>query len=106
MNEAALTKNILVTLNSHSDCKAIKVHGSQFTEAGTPDILGCWRGIMFTIEVKAAKATTPTAIQLERLNQWRQAGAVTMLMRPPLQFATLWADLLAAKDRLKKSRKS
>ena len=96
MRESTLVRNMLQTLNSYPDCKAIKVHGSEFTESGTPDIIGCWRGRMFVIEVKATKTGKPTAIQQTRLAQWRAAGAVARVMQPPLDFASLWADLLRA----------
>lgn len=48
-------------------------------EAGTPDILACWRGRMLTIECKAQEEE-PSPLQKKRLQEWSDAGAITMLV--------------------------
>jgi len=55
--------------------KVVKIHGSSFAEAGTPDLLGCLRGRCFALEVKRDEKHRATALQLMRLHQWHLAGA-------------------------------
>ena len=56
-------------------CKVIKVHGSPTMEAGTPDLIGCYRGRCFVLEVKRDEKYPATALQLRRLDEWQAAGA-------------------------------
>ncbi len=58
--------------------KAVKFHGNRFVQAGTPDILGCYKGFSFVIECKVDKNKT-TKIQDHQLNQWCLAGAYTVV---------------------------
>jgi len=54
-----------------------KSHGGGYgTVAGDPDLYGCYRGIMFQIEVKVP-GNYPTKLQRIRLREWADAGAVT-----------------------------
>lgn len=71
MRERHLQSRICDALNERPDCKALVTRG---LEAGTPDILGCYRCRMFAVEVKRDGAE-PTAIQRHRLRQWEAAGA-------------------------------
>lgn len=75
MKESTLKKNVLDYLNSLPGCKAIKIHGNAYTEAGTPDIAGCMMGRAFWIELKVP-GEEPTAIQRKRLQEWAEAGAI------------------------------
>lgn len=77
MRERDIVNKILKYLNGLHACKAIKIHGDGYTEAGTPDILGCYRSKMFAIEVKVP-GKEPTSLQYQRLYQWRDAGAEHM----------------------------
>ena len=72
--EANLVRRILRELNSWPQTRAVKLHGSAYTRAGSPDILGCQSGRLFVIEVKS-KGKTPTEIQHYELRQWELAGA-------------------------------
>lgn len=54
---------------------SIKHHGSGYTRAGEPDIIGCHRGVAFAIEVKQP-GEMPTKIQAQRLKEWAKAGAI------------------------------
>ena len=80
MLETQLTNRILGELNSVEGCKAIKTHGGQYLEAGTPDIVGCYRGHMFALEVKVGDRP-PEAIQKHRLDQWGAMGAFAIIVR-------------------------
>ena len=74
MKESTLVKKILKYLNDLPQCKAIKIHGSRFQEAGTPDILCCKNGETIFIECKIGKNKV-TDIQSVRIRQWQEAGA-------------------------------
>ena len=59
-------------------CKVIKIHGDQFMEVGIPDLIGCLppNGKTIAIETKI-RDNKPTKIQLYRLKQYKQAGAIS-----------------------------
>ena len=48
-------------------------------EVGTPDLIGCGRGQMFLIELKAGDDKL-SPIQRQRLVEWASAGATTEVM--------------------------
>lgn len=75
MLERTLVRKIKFALED-AGAKVIKHHGSQFSRAGTPDLLGCYRGYMIAIEVKV-HPNKPTVLQEQELTQWAQAGAYT-----------------------------
>ena len=56
-------------------CKVIKIHGSGLMEAGTPDLIGCYRGRGFALEVKKDEKGKATILQARRLAEWMAAGA-------------------------------
>jgi len=75
-SERSLVSRCLDFLNGLSNCKAIKLHGGVFMEAGTPDILAVKNGKAIFLEIKKpGKQYMPTEIQAERLSQWYTAGA-------------------------------
>jgi hypothetical protein len=67
---------ILNYLNSLPGAKAINIHGSVFSERGTPDIVGCINGRMVLFECKRDDTEEPEPIQKWRLSEWISAGAV------------------------------
>lgn len=67
---------ILKYLNSLPRSKAINIHGSIFSERGTPDIIGCINGRMVAFECKRDATEDLRKIQKWRLCQWMRAGAV------------------------------
>ena len=75
IRETRIKNKILDYLNSLPGCKAEKRHGSQYSEAGAPDINACYKGRSIQIEVKRPEKK-PTPIQLKRLREWQEAGAV------------------------------
>ena len=79
MRESRLVSLILAYLNGLPAGKAIKIHGSQFMEAGTPDVLAVVNGRAVLVEVKTGTKTSP--IQEYRIGQWRDAGAVVVVAR-------------------------
>ena len=67
---------ILHYLNSLPNSKAINIHGSVFSERGTPDVIGCISGRMVAFECKRDTTESPTSIQQWRLCEWLAAGAI------------------------------
>ena len=67
---------VLHYINSIPGGKAINIHGSPFTERGTPDIIGSINGRMIAFECKRDESEEPTPIQKWRLSEWIAAGAV------------------------------
>lgn len=73
---SGVVEPILHYLNSLPNTKAINIHGSVFSERGTPDIIGCTSGRLFAFECKRDATEEPTNIQKWRLCEWIVAGAV------------------------------
>lgn len=67
---------VLDYLNSIPGSKAINIHGSVFSERGTPDVIGCINGRMVAFECKRDEEEAPRRIQQRRLSEWLSAGAV------------------------------
>lgn len=67
---------ILKYINSIPGGKAINIHGSPFSERGTPDIIGCINGHMVAFECKRDDSEEPEKIQKWRLSEWIAAGAI------------------------------
>lgn len=54
----------------------IKIHGSAYMPAGTPDILACIDGRFIGIEVKKPKGGIVSPLQKLKIKQIRNAGGV------------------------------
>lgn len=67
---------VLDYLNSIPGAKAINIHGSVFSERGTPDVIGSIRGRMIAFECKRDTSEPLEDIQEWRLSEWIAAGAV------------------------------
>ena len=67
---------ILHYLNSLPNSKAINIHGSVFSERGTPDVIGCINGQFVAFECKRTDREDLEKIQKWRLCEWIAAGAV------------------------------
>lgn len=79
-SENRLKKRICDALNEKPKTKAIPLHGSAYSESGTPDILCISKGIPFLLEVKLP-GESPTKIQDFRHIQWLDAGAHVAVVR-------------------------
>jgi hypothetical protein len=73
--ERAIVKAILAYLNGLPGCLARKRWGGGMGVAGDPDIDACIRGRSVQLEVKRP-GEKPTALQVKRLDEWKQAGAI------------------------------
>jgi len=77
--ERAIVKAILAYLNGRPGCLARKRWGGGMGVAGDPDIDACIRGRSVQLEVKRP-GEKPTPLQLKRMEEWRQAGAVVAVV--------------------------
>lgn len=75
-SERTSSKTAVKAFNSMARTKAIKLHGSAYTEAGTPDILCICFDLPFLIEMKKQGGVL-SKLQELRLRQWKDAGANT-----------------------------
>lgn len=73
--EKAIVRAILQFLNALPQCVARKRWGGGMGVAGDPDITGCIGGRHFEFEVKRP-GELPTPLQVRRLREWTEAGAV------------------------------
>lgn len=67
---------ILKYINSLPNGKAVNIHGSPYSERGTPDIIGCIGGRLVAFECKRTEKEDLEEIQKWRLSEWIAAGAV------------------------------
>lgn len=63
-------------INSLPDGKAINIHGSPYSERGTPDVIGCINGRFVAFECKRDDTEDLSKIQKWRLSEWIAAGAI------------------------------
>lgn len=71
--------------------KCLKIHGNQFTERGTPDLHITCRSRSFWVECKVP-GEKPTAIQLQRIEEWRAAGATVAVVTSLEEFRRVIAE--------------
>jgi hypothetical protein len=89
---AAIKKHCEVLRRQGLAIKAIKFHGNAFTEAGTPDLHVTINGRSFWIECKRSEREKPTEIQVRRLKEWEDAGAIVSVCRSLGDFKELLAS--------------
>jgi hypothetical protein len=90
-SERAIVKAILAYLNSLPGCLARKRWGGGMGVAGDPDIDACIRGRSVQLEVKRP-GEKPTLLQLKRLEEWRQAGALVGVVTSVAEVRTLFEE--------------
>ena len=80
--ESSKVRSIKKALKRHggSRVKFVKFHGTEFSEAGTPDLIGCYRRVCFVLECKNERGRL-SEIQKVRLKEWEAAGAETGVPR-------------------------
>ena len=77
LRETAITRMIMRNFNKHGKC--IKIHGSVYQIAGTPDIIGSIEGQCILIEVKNETGQLRPA-QLVQIGQWRDQGEACVIV--------------------------
>jgi len=95
--ESAIVKAILRHLNSLPGCLARKRWGGGMGVAGEPDIDACFRGRSLQLEVKRP-GEKPTLLQLKRLEQWREAGALVGVVTSLAEVKALLASAYAPQE--------
>lgn len=74
--EKDLVRKIIKWFKSEGG-KAVKNHGSIFSEIGNPDIFASHPKIPKPIVIEAKQpGEKPTPIQYQRLSEWKEAGAL------------------------------
>jgi len=76
MTESQLKKKILKKLKEKFPTSVwYKIHGGAHQERGLPDILGCYKGMFYGIEIKVpGKENTVTKYQQFQLDRIKEAG--------------------------------
>ncbi len=59
----------------------LKVHGSMYQPAGTPDILCCINGRFVAIEVKRPKGGVVSNLQKSKIKKIKKAGGIAFVAR-------------------------
>lgn len=72
---SSVVVKIMKWINSMPNGKAINIHGSVYSEKGTPDIIGCIGSRFIALECKKSKGK-PTEIQKYRIKEWQRCGAI------------------------------
>jgi hypothetical protein len=72
--EARLRAKVVKALRSYSGWWFV-THGGQFQQGGLPDVMGCYKGYFYGLELKApGKLHTLTERQAHALKSIKQAG--------------------------------
>lgn len=98
MKEAQLQRKIQQALIDRYGAKVIKFHGNEYTEIGTPDLIGVFiattgRAYTFFLEVKLP-GQSPSPIQKQRIREWRNAGAIAGWCTSPLEAIEIIDDFI------------
>lgn len=72
----SVVQPILKYINALPNGKAINIHGSVFSERGTPDVMGSIGGRAVFFECKRDATEDLEEIQKWRLCEWIRAGAI------------------------------
>jgi hypothetical protein len=82
MSESSLVTKIKRALKKERGGRWIKIHGGPFQEAGVSDILGCWHGTFYAMEVKLpGKEDTLTELQQAFIDDVNASGGkATMII--------------------------
>lgn len=91
VKETSITKSLLTYLNSLPQCKAVKIHGNEFT-CGQPDVFCCYRGQTIVIEVKNEVGKT-SKLQEVILAEWEKSGAIAVVVRSKAEVVELIGNL-------------
>jgi hypothetical protein len=81
--ESRLSRKIQKALKAEfgPDLFIFKIHGGPMMMAGLPDLIGCFQGQIFGLEVKTPTGGDPTTIQRHVHARMRRAGALVDVPR-------------------------
>lgn len=77
-SEADVVRHLMTTLSKIPGVFCFRTHGGAFQMKGTPDVVGCARGVFFAIEVKKGNGKA-TPAQLFILSKIEEAGGKTFV---------------------------
>ncbi len=80
MLEKDIVNQIQRYLKTVPHCFAWKTHGAQYSVAGIPDIIVCYKGQFIAFEVKSATGK-PTKLQEVTIDKIRKAGGIAAVIR-------------------------
>jgi len=80
LKEAEIIKSIKEYLKTVENCFYWKEHGSQFGQAGIPDIIVCLNGKFIALEAKTEKGKA-SVLQEITLRKIRNAGGIAEIVR-------------------------
>jgi len=89
-----LERDIVKRIKDHvsaSGGKCYKLHGSAYTRAGAPDLMGNHRGVPFAIEVKRP-GNTATPLQAREIGEWGAQGWVSGVATSVVEFEMLFEE--------------
>jgi len=89
--ERGITNRIKKALNKEFP-KSVwyKIHGSPHQEKGIPDLIGCYKGKFFALEVKVpGKEDNTTKYQEYQLKRVKEAGGTSSVVSSPQQAINL-----------------
>jgi hypothetical protein len=75
VSEKSLERRAMEWLRAQPGCWAFKSHGGPFQQAGLPDIVGCYEGRFFGLELKMP-GNKPTRLQEITLEHIRNSGGI------------------------------
>ena len=80
--ESIFQDKVIKHLKSLDCCWHMKVFGGgTFQRAGIPDIIGCYHGRFFALELKAEKGR-PSELQLYNIDKINKAGGYALVLYP------------------------
>ena len=80
--EGKFQDKVIKYLKSLDNCWHMKVFGGgTFQRSGIPDIIGCYHGRFFALELKAEKGR-PSELQLYNIKKINEAGGYARLLYP------------------------
>ena len=81
MKEAALRRKIMKKLQETEGGWWTHPHGSMYSQAGVPDILGCLKGCFIAFEVKRPDGGDATLLQKKTLERITTEGGISAVIR-------------------------
>lgn len=82
---------IMAALRKLDGLKVVKIHIDGYTEEGTPDLIGSYRGRAFAFECKN-DTYKPSKKQLYELDRWRDSCAIVGVVRTAREALDLLQD--------------
>lgn len=88
--EADIVKDTIKKLRKVPKCHAVKIHGDMYQERGVPDVMGCYKGKSFVVEMKRpGKEGNVSRYQQKHLDAFIKSGSIAIV-------ATSAAEVLKA----------